>query len=103
MFLQIVLILSPVACQQDKPPNVTEVIQYAIKTVATLLPYKKQKAIALLFLRKGMTEKEVNFLIGRSEAAWFIGGLDCWFATYHDAGVRILFIDNRVSSWDPLE
>jgi hypothetical protein len=77
---------------------VGQITANVVPKMAQLAPFTKEQIAARLFLRKGMTERQVNSLIGRSEGG-FGGNGGFFHHSYSKANVTIVFKARKVQSW----
>jgi hypothetical protein len=64
-----------------------------------LIPYTKEQIAAWMFVRKGMTERQVTGLIGQSSGCFSDGGGTAFLASYPKARISIWFSKGKVESW----
>ena len=54
----------------------------------------------MLFLKKGMTEKQAEGLLGKATMGWKVGQGDGWISVYLQHGMAVSYAGGKVDSVD---
>ncbi len=101
MLPALVLIVQLAVVPHAKQDAEAKAVQKAANELGSLVPFTREQVIAWTFLKKGMTEKQVEALLGRPGSRTSFGGwvITSW-VTFDKARTMVTFVDGKVYKWD---